>query len=56
MPYHFAIKVLEGKRGLKLTRENYAVEATKIHCLVFQWIFTLMMKVENIWMNGAKSN
>ena len=29
MPYHFAVKVLEGKRGLKLTRENYAVVSNK---------------------------
>lgn len=29
MAYHFAVKVLEGKRGLKLTRENYAVVCNK---------------------------
>lgn len=29
MPYHFALKVLEGKRGLKLTREKYAVVNNK---------------------------
>ncbi|WP_405168315.1 GIY-YIG nuclease family protein [Paenibacillus sp. FSL H3-0286] len=29
MPNHFAVKVLEGKRGLKLTRENYAVVSNK---------------------------
>lgn len=29
MPYHFAVKVLEGKRGLKLTREKYAVVSNK---------------------------
>lgn len=29
MPYHFGVKVLEGKRGLKLTRENYAVLSNK---------------------------
>lgn len=29
MPNHFGLKVLEGKRGLKLTRENYAVVSNK---------------------------
>lgn len=29
MPDHFGIKVLDGKRGLKLTRENYAVVSNK---------------------------
>ncbi|WP_394581208.1 GIY-YIG nuclease family protein [Cytobacillus firmus] len=29
MPYHFGVKVLEGKRGLKLTRENYAIVSKK---------------------------
>lgn len=29
MPYHFAVKVLEGKRGLKLTREKYAELSNK---------------------------
>jgi len=29
MPYHFGLKVLEGKRGLKLNRENYAVVSNK---------------------------
>lgn len=29
MPFHFAVKVLEGKRGLNLTRENYAVVSNK---------------------------
>ena len=29
MPYHFGVKVLEGSRGLKLTRENYAVVSNK---------------------------
>ncbi|WP_138419650.1 GIY-YIG nuclease family protein [Aquibacillus sediminis] len=29
MPYHFGVKVLEGKRGLKLTREKYAVVSNK---------------------------
>lgn len=29
MPIHFGVKVLGGKRGLKLTRENYAVMSNK---------------------------
>ena len=29
MTYHFGVKVLEGKRGLKLTREKYAVVSNK---------------------------
>lgn len=29
MPYHFGIKVLEGKRGLKLTSENYVLVSNK---------------------------
>jgi hypothetical protein len=29
MPNHFGVKVLEGKRGLKLTREKYAVVSNK---------------------------
>lgn len=29
MPYHFGVKVLEGKRGLKLTREKYAMVSNK---------------------------
>ena len=29
MPKHFGLKVLEGKRGLKLTREKYAVISNK---------------------------
>ena len=29
MPYHFGVKVLEGKRGLKLTREKYAIVNNK---------------------------
>jgi hypothetical protein len=29
MPSHFGVKVLEGKRGLKLTREKYAVVSNK---------------------------
>lgn len=29
MIYHFGVKILEGKRGLKLTRENYAVVNNK---------------------------
>ncbi|MEH7009899.1 hypothetical protein V7087_03650 [Neobacillus niacini] len=33
MAYHFGVKVLEGKRGLKLTRESYAV-VSNINSLV----------------------
>ncbi|NKF05284.1 GIY-YIG nuclease family protein [Clostridium gasigenes] len=29
MPNHFGVTVLEGKRGLKLTREKYAIESNK---------------------------
>lgn len=29
MPNHFGVKVLEGKRGLKLTREKYAIVSNK---------------------------
>src|SRR5690606_10535142 len=29
MPYHIGVKVLAGKRGLKLTREKYAVVSNK---------------------------
>lgn len=29
MPYHFGMKILEGKRGLKLTRENYVLVSNK---------------------------
>ncbi|MGJ9459952.1 hypothetical protein [Oceanobacillus sp. CF4.6] len=29
MAYHFGLKVLEGKRGLKLTREKYAIVSDK---------------------------
>lgn len=29
MTYHFGLKVLEGKRGLKLTREKYAIVSNK---------------------------
>ncbi|OMF88752.1 hypothetical protein [Paenibacillus sp. FSL R7-0337] len=35
MPYHFAVKVLEGKRGLKLTRENYVVVSNKNSLVCF---------------------
>lgn len=30
MPYHFGVKVLEGKRGLILTQEKYAVVSKSI--------------------------
>ncbi|MEM5592803.1 hypothetical protein AAHH67_15540 [Niallia circulans] len=29
MPYHFGLKVIEGKRGLKLTRDKYAIVSNK---------------------------
>ncbi|WP_078549255.1 GIY-YIG nuclease family protein [Litchfieldia alkalitelluris] len=29
MPYHFGVKVLEGKHGLKLTRDKYAIVSNK---------------------------
>ncbi|MFD2877005.1 hypothetical protein ACFTAO_15095 [Paenibacillus rhizoplanae] len=57
MPYHFALKVLEGKRGLKLTREKYAVvNNKKIHWVILPQIFMLMRKESFIQMNGVRNS